>query len=362
MKSKKILIVTSEFPPQPGGIANHAFNLALKLSENHYSVCVLCDNRSKKGLEELEFDREQPFVIERIKRRPFIFITYLDRIIRYLKRANKVDMVMASGKFSLWLVGLNYKSNKKSIAVIHGSEVNFKGFKRFLTNYALQCFDEIIAVSNHTKSLISNLNLRHIHVIPNGFNIKKQEYSNFKSVSEPLKLITVGNVTERKGQINIIKALPKLIRHFPNLEYHIVGIPTEKLKLEAYASKLNVSNHLIFYGRVDEFEKRKLLLESDIFVMLSNETETGDIEGFGIALIEANALGLPAIGAKNSGILDAISDDFSGKLIAPTDSDALILAIETIKNNYEQFSKNSKTWSNNFDWNKIIKQYIQSIE
>lgn len=362
MKSKKILIVTSEFPPQPGGIGNHAFNLALKLSENYYSVYVLCDNRSKNGLEELEFDSKQPFVIERIKRRSFIFITYLDRIIRYLKRINNVDVVMASGKFSLWLVGLNYKFDKRSIAIIHGSEVNFKGFKRSLVNYALQCFDEIIAVSNHTKSLISNLNLRGIRVIPNGFNIKKHEHSDFKSVSEPLKLITVGNVTERKGQINIIKALPQLIEYFPNLEYHIVGIPTEKLKLESYASKLNISNHLIFYGRVDEYEKQKILLKSDIFVMLSNETKTGDIEGFGIAIIEANALGLPAIGAKNSGILDAICEDYSGKLITPTDSDALISAIKTIKNNYVEFSKNSKTWSNNFDWDKIIKQYIQSIE
>ena len=47
-------------------------------------------------------------------------------------------------------------------------------------------------------------------------------------------------------------------------------------------------------------------LASDVFVMLSSPTSTGDVEGFGIAIIEANALSLPSIGAKDCGIEDAL--------------------------------------------------------
>ena len=47
-----IIIATSEFPPQPGGIGNHAYNLALHLHNNGYHVSVIADQRSSRGLEE----------------------------------------------------------------------------------------------------------------------------------------------------------------------------------------------------------------------------------------------------------------------------------------------------------------------
>ena len=56
-------------------------------------------------------------------------------------------------------------------------------------------------------------------------------------------------------------------------------------------------------------------MASDIFVMLSEETTTGDVEGFGIAVIEANALGIPTIGTMGSGLEDAISDKITGFLV-----------------------------------------------
>ena len=60
--SKKILIVTSEFPPQPGGIGNHGFHLANQLSKNFYEVEVITDNRSVSGFEEnaLKYLNEHP--------------------------------------------------------------------------------------------------------------------------------------------------------------------------------------------------------------------------------------------------------------------------------------------------------------
>ena len=41
-------------------------------------------------------------------------------------------------------------------------------------------------------------------------------------------------------------------------------------------------------------------MKSDIFIMMSEMTESGDVEGFGIAIIEANSLGLPSIGTLGS--------------------------------------------------------------
>jgi glycosyltransferase involved in cell wall biosynthesis len=87
-----------------------------------------------------------------------------------------------------------------------------------------------------------------------------------------------------------------------------------------------------------------------------------DFEGFGIAVLEANALGIPAIGSRDSGIADAINDGFSGILINQEDPKEIEKAISEIINNYSKFSKDVINWSENFEWNNIIKKYIKAIK
>ncbi len=360
--SKKILILTSEFPPQPGGIGNHAYHLAFQLQQKGYQITVIADIRSKDGNEERVFDAALPFKVYRATRRKIILFTYLRRIWIYKKLAGKQSIIIASGKFPLWLVGLDpFLSKEKKYVVIHGSEVNLQGFYKKLTDIALQGFNQIVAVSNFTKSLVHNLKLKNIHVIPNGFMkpyikpekaIKKSQRNSF-----PI-LITVGNVTERKGQLNVIKALPQLLKSYPDVQYHIVGIPTEQPVFEKSASELKVLNCITFHGNVSEEKKQQLLHESDIFVMLSNSTATGDVEGFGIAILEANALGLPAIGSMHSGISDAIKEGESGRLVPSKDMDAFVKAIKEIWVDYDRYQVQAVAWSKQFNWSIIIKKYM----
>ena len=64
---KNVLIVTSEFPPKPGGIGNHAYNLASQLTTNKFKVRVIADQRIENIDEELDFDKTQPFNVVRIR-------------------------------------------------------------------------------------------------------------------------------------------------------------------------------------------------------------------------------------------------------------------------------------------------------
>ena len=365
--SRNILIVSSEFPPQPGGIGNHAYNFAKQLQLNDCNITVLTDTRSENGLEEQQFDTKLPFKVVRIKRHRIILFTYLKRIFTYRSLVIKSSMVLASGKFSLWMVGLDpLLKNKKKQAVIHGSELNLKGFAKKLTDKALLNFNKIIAVSNYTKSLIAHLNLSNVAVISNGFNIEistNERSTNKvgKQAENPI-LITVGNVTERKGQLNVIKALPLLKEKYPNIHYHIVGIPTMQQEFQVIAEKLNVAEQITFHGLVAEQKKQQLLQESTIFVMLSTKTLSGDVEGFGIAIIEANAFGLPAIGSNTSGIVDAIKNGVSGKLVDPKSKVAILNAVTEICNNYNNYASNAKVWSDQFEWEVIIKKYLKAFE
>jgi phosphatidylinositol alpha-1,6-mannosyltransferase len=362
---KNIVIVTSEFPPQPGGIGNHAYNLADQLHQNDFDVSVIADQRSVSGKEEQDFDNANPFKTYRIGLKKIRLFMYLKRLAVIFKLIKKAEVVIASGKFPLWVVALySVLLRKKYMAIAHGTEVNFSNvLLKFSIHKSLGRFHHIVAVSKYTKSLIDHLNLKSLVVIPNGYNPGKWNISiddEFKIKGSP-KLITVGNVTERKGQLNVINHIPKLLVKYPNIHYHCVGIPTEKKRFIDVVKKHGIEDHVTFHGRLTDDGLKAHLTQSDVFVMLSSATESGDVEGFGIAIIEANALGIPAIGSTNCGIEDAISNFKSGILIPYDSCDELAASIQTIIENYDNYSKNALSWAESHKWDFIIKDYIEVI-
>ncbi|MFK7831971.1 MAG: glycosyltransferase family 4 protein [Winogradskyella sp.] len=358
-----ILIVTSEFPPQPGGIGNHAYHLAVHLSNQGHNVRVIADQRSKTGGEESVFDAALPFSVQRIKLYNFRFIMYLKRIIYTFKYAKNATHCLATGKFSLWNVAFcSFFFKTKTIAVVHGTEVNFKStLIRKSIDFSLKRFNAIVAVSNYTKSLIIHLN-RTVVVIPNGITISKWQHpkEKIKLKGYPV-LTTVGRVSARKGQLNVIKQLPELINRFPELHYHCIGITTEANAFTKVAASLKVAAHVTFHGSVDDIKLKQSLEATDVFVMLSTESVTGDVEGFGIAILEANAMGVAAIGATGCGIEDAINDGKSGILIDANNTKEFSDGVTEILKNASKFKTEAKTWANTHDWSHVIKRYQELL-
>jgi glycosyltransferase involved in cell wall biosynthesis len=366
---KNILLISSEFPPLPGGIGNHALNLAFSLYKEGKSVTVITNQRSKNGNEEVAFDIQLPFHVQRIKRRKIVLLTYLDRIFQAVKYVskNKSLTLICSGKFSLWTGGISkvFFPDRKYVAVLHGSEINAGGtISKKITKWSLKQLDVLIAVSNFTKNLVletaSTLN---ISVINNGFSLPKIEISqNAIEIKGNPAVVTVGNVTYRKGQQNGITALPLLKLQFPEIHYHIIGIPTEKHAFELLAKSLGVDENITFHGVLSNEEVHAIVSNSKVFFMLSDTLKNGDVEGFGIAVLEANYFGLPAIGSKNTGIVDAINDGNSGKLVNQKDTNEIAIAFQEINDNYSHYSKEAKLWSKNFDWNIVIKKYLELLD
>ena len=139
-------------------------------------------------------------------------------------------------------------------------------------------------------------------------------------------------------------------------------MPAEKKQLLELIEKNNVRRHVVFHHGLTDVQLKEILTASDIFVMLSEHLENGDFEGFGIAVIEAMALGLPAIGTRRSGIADAVKDGFSGKLVDPRNTAEILSAMEEISDHYEQYSANAKNWAAGFHWRNKITEYESLID
>ena len=87
------------------------------------------------------------------------------------------------------------------------------------------------------------------------------------------------------------------------------------------------------------------------------------VEGFGIAYIEAAQHGIPSIGGKDGGASDAIKHKKTGLICDGNNLNSIYQSIEFIleNNRYLEFGKNAKEFSKQFEWDKIIKQYIQLL-
>ena len=76
---KKLLFITTEYPPGPGGIGNHAWNLSRKLN-NYFDVDLLTVSNYIEQSDCDIFDQKQNHYIYRFKRYFLSFITYFFRI------------------------------------------------------------------------------------------------------------------------------------------------------------------------------------------------------------------------------------------------------------------------------------------
>ena len=92
-------------------------------------------------------------------------------------------------------------------------------------------------------------------------------------------------------------------------------------------------------------------------MMLLNNNNNKDFEGFGISVLEGNIYGLPAIGAKESGLEDAIKNNYNGELVNPNNIKEVIGSLKNIFMEYDNYVTRSKSYASMNKWDTKINQY-----
>jgi phosphatidylinositol alpha-1,6-mannosyltransferase len=126
------------------------------------------------------------------------------------------------------------------------------------------------------------------------------------------------------------------------------------------SNRINVSNYLTFHGQAKDRETLASFYKScDIFIMLSENQPNGDVEGFGIAILEANYFGKPAIGARGCGIEAAIKNHYNGILVNGDNTSEILNAIQEILTHQKYYEAQPKTWSIKHNWDEIVENIIE---
>jgi phosphatidyl-myo-inositol dimannoside synthase len=341
-----LVVLASELPPGPGGIANHAHQLSLEMVRRGWEVTALGPQDYVDTAEATRWRRDQPFECEPLRHLPGAPLqgaVWAWRLAAVLRR-RRADRLLASGQRVVWLAAAVAPFFRLPwIAVAHGSElVNRPRWEGFLTRRSFARAAAVVAVSDYTRGLLREAGIepRRCEVIPNGADARTFAGDPPGWPSELLGddrlhpgrrlLVTVGRVGERKGQDLVVRALPRIVTAMGDVHYVAVGLPERADELRRLANGLGVGERLHLPGRLPTDAVRALLHRADLFVMPSRRTSGGDVEGYGIAVVEAALCGLPAVVGRGSGLVEAIEVGETGLAVDPEDPAELARAVEAL--------------------------------
>ncbi|MBV8671953.1 MAG: glycosyltransferase [Acidobacteriaceae bacterium] len=138
-------------------------------------------------------------------------------------------------------------------------------------------------------------------------------------------VLFAGRLVENKGCIHLIRAMATVQQKLPHARLVILGDGPLRASLETEA-RARLRNCL-FAGMQSHFQVRRWMEQAALLAMPSLEVTSGDSEGLGMVMCEAQALGLPGIAFRGTGVEEALAQGDSGLLVAPGDEPALAEAI-----------------------------------
>lgn len=144
------------------------------------------------------------------------------------------------------------------------------------------------------------------------------------SRGEPLRLVSVARLVEKKGLHIAIPAVARLAAELPNVTWDVIGDGPMRKRLSAL-----VKDHrapVVFHGARPHDEVKRKLARAHIFLGPSVTSSTGDQEGIPVALMEAMATGLPVVTTRHSGIPELVRPN-AGRLADEGDVDALYVEL-----------------------------------
>lgn len=270
------------------------------------------------------------------------------------------------------------------LAVNHGQDVTLPVhlWQRYLPT-VFNSLGASVSVSEATRQqcLQRGLQPDRAHVLPNGIDNAFQsrlpgseaarshlgalhaDIASSISEARPL-LLTVGRLMRRKGHAWFLReVLPRLSR--TPVHYLVVGEGPELAELQDLASICvqQTPHRVTLLGRQADEVLHSAYVACDLFIMPNIPVE-GDMEGFGVVLLEANLSGTPAIASDLEGIRDVIVDGVNGVRVPARDAGAFSAAISELleepgRRRLGTLSRESSIYvQENFLWERLVERYI----
>lgn len=140
-------------------------------------------------------------------------------------------------------------------------------------------------------------------------------------------VLTMARLVPHKGHLTVLRALPAVLEHCPEVTYVIAGTGPWRPQIEKCVATLGLGQSVLMLGRVPPEELAGYHTMADLMVMASEVRPNSLVEGFGLVFLEANCCGTPVIGSYTGGIPEAVVHGGTGLLVPPEAPEALAAAM-----------------------------------
>ena len=369
-----LLFLADRFLPHAGGSRVYYYNIYRRLSALHNDTVTVLTKRVP-GWEQFDAKEADPnFVVIR-RSDPLgdwkfhqIHTIGLPALHTFsLIRKNRPDMIHVGDLYPQGLLGLLCRGTLgiPYLAYCHGEEVTQMDHFRLeskLRNAVYQNAAVVVSASAFARQNLIRIGIpedRIVTVTPGVDHGRFTPGRPSDSLVERLGLqgkivlLTVARLVPRKGHAVVMKALAKLAADIPDLCYVVVGTGPQEESLRRLARECSIEQLVKFAGYVPAEDLPDYYRACDIFVMMNCE-EHGDIEGFGMVFLEANAAGKPVIGGRSGGTEESIREGFTGYRCDPHDVDATAAKIAILAKQPRlrlELGEQARAWvTREFDW------------
>ncbi|MGM0705809.1 MAG: glycosyltransferase family 4 protein [Bacteroidota bacterium] len=290
---------------------------------------------------------------------------------------------MVTASLAVPLRGFFDRHNVKATTIAHGLDVTLKvrPYQWFVPR-VFDALDAVLPVSRATGEacMARGMPADQVHVVPNGIDLDRyappQQKPEMRATlkrtlgseaaplpDDALLLCSVGRQVKRKGFAwfveHVMPTLPE------NVYYWIAGDGPESESIQRAIDRNNLNDRVRQLGRIPNLDLARLYRGSDLFIM-PNIPVDGDMEGFGVVMLEAGQCGCPSIAARLEGIQDVITEGENGHLVSSQDPAAFREAILQYNHASDRLRAASKRavrhTEASFGWKAVAQQYIDVLQ
>src|SRR3954451_23617071 len=328
----KILLVTNDFPPRPGGIQSFLYGLVSRLPPDDVVVYT------SRWREWEAWDAKQPFRVVREDTSVLLPTPGVRRRACSLLREHGCDVAWfgAAAPLGLLADALRDAGAGRVVATTHGHEAGWAmvpGARRLLRRIA-SSVDVLTYLGDYTRSRLAGAigadNTGKLQRLAPGVDadvfrpgLGAELRAELGLADRPV-VVCVSRLMPRKGQDTLVRALPAVQRAAADTALLLVGGGPYRSRLESMAADVGVTSSVVFTGSVQWPALPAYYGAGDVFAMPCRTRLGGaDVEGLGIVYLEASACALPVVAGDSGGAPDAVVDGETGYVVDGGSVDAV---------------------------------------
>jgi glycosyltransferase involved in cell wall biosynthesis len=213
---------------------------------------------------------------------------------------------------------------------------------------------QLAAVSHAAAELVAKATSYEVLVTVNGVDLDAWRGGlDVTTAHQQIRLASATRFSPRKRVMQLLRMMKELHDQYGERTPHlsIAGNGSQFIEAQQFVSKNQLEAVITLSGRLDRESLKDLFAHSDAFIQLS------ELEAFGLAAIEARAVGLPVLGRADNGFSEFVEHGVSGYL-ETSDAGVKARIVELMQNpqRLAQLKSDSVAQPPLQDWNYALTQ------